>query len=155
MEDLKWLMERRLLSVERQPYHWIFNFDGNASLVLHGLWRHIADGQIRRTSEDDGHQFGLPEPVDAAAELNQSLSGLDVRSIALRDGTLDISISFANGHVLESVSTSSGYEAWEAFDGIRQFIGVGGGRIDVYSCSLRTTKQVVWADPYSAKPTDE
>jgi hypothetical protein len=131
MGSLAWLAQRRLQSVLHREYDWVFGFDGNAALVVNCLWRLLEDGRIRFTSEDEGQQFGLPAPVDAAAELNQRLANASLLSVVLRENTLDLELRFDTGHVLQVIPDSSGYEAWIAHDRDKQFIAVGGGELAI------------------------
>lgn len=96
------------------------------------LWRLIESGRIRRTSEDDGHQFGLPAPVDAAAEVNGYLVGAFVERVELRKGVLDLEFQFSTGHTLQVIPSSSGYEAWNLSMGNKQYIAVGGGELVIF-----------------------
>ncbi len=59
------------------------------------LWRLVEAGRIRFTSEDDGQQFGLPAPVDAASEVNGRLVGAAVEAVQLRKGLLDLELDSA------------------------------------------------------------
>jgi hypothetical protein len=132
MNSLDWLTDRRLLSVIRQEHQWVFEFECNSGVTVECLWRLLEDGRIRVTSEDDGQQFGLPAPVVAADEVSRRIVGSSVVSVALRDGTLDLELRFQTSHVLQIVPTSSGYEAWNAGNGERQYIAVGGGELAIF-----------------------
>ncbi len=96
------------------------------------LWRLVEAGRIRFTSEDDGQQFGLPAPVDAASEVNGRLVGAAVEAVQLRKGLLDLELRFSTGHSLQVIPDSSGYEAWQVSRGNRQFIAGGGGELAVF-----------------------
>jgi hypothetical protein len=132
MNSLDWLNGRRLLSVIRQEYQWVFEFEGNSRVTVECLWRLLEGGRIRVTSEDEGQQFGLPAPVVAADEVRRRIVGSSVASVALRDGTLDLELRFQTSHVLQVLPTSSGYEAWNAGDGDRMYIAVGGGELAIF-----------------------
>lgn len=132
MDDLSWLAKHRFQEIIRFECNWTFVFDGGVELRADCLWRLIENGRIRVTSQDDGHQFGRPTPVDAVLELNQRLAGAAVNSVALHEGTLDLEIQFGTGHAIQLIPDSSGYEAWEAHDQSRQFIAVGGGDLAVF-----------------------
>jgi hypothetical protein len=95
------------------------------------LWRLVESGRIRVTSDDDGQQFGLSEPVDAAAEVNVRLTSAIVEEVGLRQGLLDLVLRFGNGHLLEIIPTSSGYEAWDVRCGSRRFVAIGGGGLTI------------------------
>ncbi len=131
MESLAWLAQHHLKSVLHREHDWVFAFDGEASLVVSCLWRLIEKGRIRFTSEDDGQQFGLRTPVDAAAELNGRIANATVEAVVLREHTLDLELRFGTGHVVQVIPDSSGYEAWIARDRDKQFIAVGGGELAI------------------------
>src|SRR5688572_29166505 len=133
MDSLAWLAQRRLQSVlHRNVADWVFAFDDEATLVVSCLWRLIENSRIRFTSEDEGQQFGLPAPVDAAAELNRRVANATVEAVVLREHTLDLELRFDTGHVLQVIPNSSGYESWIAHDRDKQFIAVGGGELAVF-----------------------
>jgi len=132
MNELAWLVGHRFQSIARREYDWVVAFDKNASLVVACLWRLVESGRIRFTSEDDGHQFGLPAPVDAAAEINGRLGGAAVDAVELRQGLLDLEVRFSTGHSLQIIPDSAGYEAWIVCSGSRQFIAVGGGELAIF-----------------------
>ena len=94
-----------------------------------GWWNPVAFNST--SDDDDGQQFGLSEPVNAAAEVNVRLAGAAVEEVDLRQGLLDLVLRFSSGHLLEIIPTSSGYEAWNVMFGSRQFIAVGGGELGV------------------------
>ncbi len=129
MDSLAWLAHCRLQSVLHRDYDWVFSFDDEAFLVVWCLWRFIEEGRVRFTSEDDGHQFGLPKPVDAAAELSRRIANAMVETVVLRDNTLDLELRFDTGHILQIIPDSSGYESWIAYDHDKEFIAVGGGEL--------------------------
>ena len=130
--DIEWLIGRRLQSFDRREYDWSAGFDQNAWLVVGCLWRLIEAGRVRFTSQDEGQRFGLPAPVDAAAEVARRVVGAIVEAVDLRNGTLDIEIRFDSGHALQLIPDSSGYEAWHLSDGAREFIAVGGGDLAIF-----------------------
>lgn len=132
MNSLAWLTQRRLQSVLRRDGDWVFSFDNGAALVVSCLWRFLEDGRIRLTSADEGQQFGLPAPVDAAAELNRRVANAAVEGVVLLANTLDLELRFDTGHVLQFIPDSAGYEAWIANDREQQFIAVGGGELAIF-----------------------
>ena len=132
MNELAWLVGHRFQSLARREYDWVVALDKEASVVVACLWRLVESGRIRFTSEDDGHQFGLPAPVDAVAEVNRRLAGAAVEAVELREGLLDLELRFSTGHSLQVIPDSSGYEAWQVSSGDRQIIAVGGGELAVF-----------------------
>jgi hypothetical protein len=76
--------------------------------------------------------------VDAAAEVNRRLAHASVESIELRKGILDLELRFSTGHVFQIIPDSSGYEAWNLFNGNRQFIAVGGGELAIFGTDTKS-----------------
>jgi hypothetical protein len=132
MSELAWLVGHQFQSLTRREYDWVIAFDRDASVAVACLWRLVEFGRIRFTSEDNGQQFGLPAPVDAAAEVNHRLAGAAVEAVELRAGLLDLELRFSTGHSLQILPDSSGYEAWNACGGNKQFIAVGGGELAIF-----------------------
>jgi hypothetical protein len=132
INQLAWLVGHHFRSLARRQLDWVASFDDDASLIIACLWRLVEFGRIRFTSEDDGHQFGLPARVDAAAEVNARLAGATVLAVELRQGLLDLEFRFSTGHALQIIPDSSGYEAWNLSSVNRQFIAVGGGELAIF-----------------------
>lgn len=112
---MSWLAPRTFLALVRDGHEWRFRFDGDIEIVVESLWRLLKDDRLTWMSEDDGHQFGLPAPVNAAAEVNTALAGRTLERADLREGTSDLTLRFSGGDVLEFVTDSAGYEAWRAY----------------------------------------
>jgi hypothetical protein len=90
MNELAWLVGHRFQLFTRREYDWVVAFDNDASIVVTCLWRLVESDRVRITSEDDGQKAGLPEPVEAAVEVNRRLTGAAVEAIELRSGLLDL-----------------------------------------------------------------
>jgi uncharacterized protein DUF6188 len=129
MNQLGWLVGRRFQSLSRREYDWVAVFDQDAKIVIECLWRLVRSDRIQVTSEDHGQQFGLPAPLDAAAEVNARIAEAAVEAVEVRQGLLDLTLHFSTGHTLQIVPNSSGYEAWNVSNGNKQFIAVGGGEL--------------------------
>ncbi|HBI47043.1 MAG TPA: hypothetical protein DDY78_29940 [Planctomycetales bacterium] len=132
MNELSWLVGHSCQSLTRREFDWVLVFDKRVSLVIECLWRLVENGRIRFTSQDDGHQFGFPAPVDAAMEVNRRLARASVEAVDLRDGLLDLELRFSTGHILQIIPDSSGYEAWNLLNETSQFIAVGGGELTIF-----------------------
>jgi len=133
LDQLDWLLQHRFASARRREHDWVFGFDGQANLVVECLWRLIEGNRIRLTSLDDGQQFGLPVPADATETITSRLVGAAIVSLTLREGTLDLHLTFDTGHTLEIIPDSSGYEAWNLSGPDQQYIAVGGGDLAVFT----------------------
>jgi hypothetical protein len=99
-------------AVNRMEHSWAFSF-GSAGLTTGFPWRVVSGGRLTLASGDDGHPFGLPQPVDAEAEAARALVGRRVVSVAVDPETADLRITFGGGARLELLSGSTGYEAWQ------------------------------------------
>jgi len=111
--DLSLLVGHRLDDVVKHDYSWEFVFSDRICLQVGCLWRLVVSSRLVITSEDHGHQFGLPAPVDCLGELRQQIIGAVVEDVQVRGGTVDITLGFGSGRVLEVISTSAGYESWQ------------------------------------------
>jgi len=99
--------------VEKLPAdYWVFHFGNRVALNTQSQWRLLSRDAILLTSEDDGQQYGLPEPVDAVARIRELLEGRVVSKVEVDKASADFTISFDNETALQIVNLSSGYEAW-------------------------------------------
>jgi hypothetical protein len=132
--DLSWLTGRALVAAESLGRGtWRFAFGDGTEVRAECPWRVVQGGGIVLSSEDHGLRYGLPQPIDAAAECGALLGGAIVRSAEARDETRDIIIAFASGTRLEVVPLSSGYEGWQVVgpDGSLT-VAQGGGNLSVW-----------------------
>ena len=132
MSELAWLVGHQFQSLTRREFEWLLVFDKDVNVVVACLWRLVEAGRIRFTSQDDGQQFGLPAPVDAAAEVNRRLALAYIETVELRKGSLDLELRFSTGHVLQIIPDSSGYEAWNLCSEKKHFVAIGGGEMAIY-----------------------
>jgi uncharacterized protein DUF6188 len=118
-----------LKSLEKKDYSWFFHFGEGITVGTESEWRFIADGHILVTSSDHGHQFGLPSPVDAIAEVISRTAAQIVRAASIGEATGDLHIDFAAGLQLQFLQMSSGYESWRLSGPGLSVICGGGGRL--------------------------
>jgi hypothetical protein len=85
-------------------------------------WRLIKNNRQLLSSFDHQQQYGLPEPIDAKAELQNELRDLSVSEARLDQETGDLSFQFGD-HCNLQVLNFTGYEIWEITfpDGSREF----------------------------------
>jgi len=114
-----------LKAVARTGNSWEFRF-GAATLTTDSSWRVVSAGRLSLASDDDGHQFGLPQPVDAEAAATAALAGQPIMSVAVDPETADLRISFGDGVRLEVLSGSAGYEAWQLSTSDACIVAAGG-----------------------------
>lgn len=125
----KSMIGQRLESVKRLDYDWDLRFDAGSSLMFQSMWRLVSDDAIEVTSEDDGQNFGLKTPIDAAAQLKAKVGDKLVSDVRIDRVTSDLTLHFGQHLRLEVVSTSSGYEAWSLHSKGVQIIGRNGDTV--------------------------
>lgn len=131
--DLSWMIGRTISEVSfEEPVHWTFSFREKGYIGVECPWRILSQGRTTLSSDDHRQQYGLPAPIDAAAEATKLLSALVVDAAQLRVGTSDISIDFSGNLRLEIIPISSGYEGWQMMDPFgTEFFAGGGGHISI------------------------
>jgi hypothetical protein len=123
------LVTKQLLSVEKKDYSWFFGFSGSVSISTESPWRLTNEDRIGVTSEDDGHQFGLSERVDAASRVLSVMVGRTVEAASIDPSSGDLTISFDGRTRLQLLQMSSGYESWRLSAPGYEIICTGGGEI--------------------------
>jgi hypothetical protein len=105
----------RQVKVLHREYDWVLDFGDGFTICVEGMWRLRSRQGVLLTDRDHHHQFGLPEPLDAAARANALLANGSVISFDLDPATADLRIGMSNDIVIEVLTTSSGYESWQAY----------------------------------------
>lgn len=123
------LIGARLESVERLDHDWDLRFGDGSSLMFQSLWRLVSEAAIEVTSEDDGQQFGLKTPVNAAEQLKAKIGEKRISDVRIDDATSDLTFHFGQSLRLEVISTSFGYEAWSLHAKEVQIIGRNGDTV--------------------------
>ncbi len=129
LRELEALLIGRTLTAHETEGQWNLVSDGEACIHV-SSWRLVGDNNIVVTSEDHGHRFGLPKPIDAVEKLNTALAGAPVAKVEVGSRTGDLIILFAGGVRLESLTLSAGYESWSVGrkeDFATLFVGANGG----------------------------
>lgn len=129
--DLSWMIGRSFSDVSfLEPALWRFSLGSQESIDAECLWRLVGGRRIVRTSNDQGQQFGLAAPIDAAAEACQILAHVTVVGVELFNATADIHITLSGRQRLEIIPDSSGFEGWTVRGpGSICFVAQGGGQI--------------------------
>lgn len=123
---LEWLVGRWIAGVENEGHTWIFVLDDGSKIATESVWRVIATKGIVVTSEDHGHQFGLPTPVDAVERVKGAAGDHRVVRFEVREGTGDLTIRFGNEVAIEFLNLSCGYEGWRTEHGGEEVVCLGG-----------------------------
>jgi hypothetical protein len=132
--DLSWMVGRTITDVSfMEPVHWTFSFGEKGYIGVQCPWRILKQGRTTLSSDDHRQQYGLPAPIDAAAEATKLLSAVVIDAAQLRVGTSDIFIDFSGNLRLEIIPISSGYEGWQIMDPFgTEFFAQGGGQISTW-----------------------
>jgi len=125
--DCELLIGHSLQSLAKRDFSWFFVFGDSLSIVTESPWRFITAAGIFVTSEDHGHPFGLPAPVDAAAKVLSETAGQTILSAIIDPLIGDFAIHFSNHLLLQFLQLSCGYEAWRLYSAGAETICMGGG----------------------------
>jgi hypothetical protein len=125
IDPLETQLLRKSLRVTRRENDWVFDFGNDAQLHVAALWRFRSKTQILLTDLDDGQLFGLPAPVDAEARANEIVEAATTVSFDFDEATADLRVGLSNGVLLEIITSSGGYESWQAYAG-GELLAVGG-----------------------------
>jgi hypothetical protein len=124
------LVGQRLQAIERFEFdEWIIRFSGGSTVQTGSAWRLIDRERVEVTSEDHGHPFGLPEPVDATVRVMASTRGREVTAVSIGARTGDLLIDFGKDVQVQLLQMSCGYEAWRLSGGGTELVCGGGGEI--------------------------
>jgi hypothetical protein len=124
---MTWLIGCTLKNVRKIESSWSFVLDDGSSISTESPWRLVMAKEIVVTSEDDGHPFGLPIPVNAPDRVTNTVGQSPIHRFELREGTSDLVLWFANGATIEFLNLSCGYEAWHTIHSQQEVICMGGG----------------------------
>ena len=98
--NLDWLLNQRLSQVEKKDFTWFFSFENGGSVSIDSAWRLITNDGLIATSEDHGHPFGLPEPVDAGKRVMAAVQNKRVLNYSCTERVSDLIIHFENERMI-------------------------------------------------------
>jgi hypothetical protein len=127
--DITWLVGRTIKKVEKIDYSWFFVLDDGSSIGTESPWRLITAQGIAVTSDDDGHPFGLPAPMNAVDRVTNTVGHNPIDRFELREGTNDLVLHFIGNAAIEFLNLSCGYDGWRTVHGQQQIVCLGGGRL--------------------------
>jgi len=128
--DFSWMVGRAVTSVTfDEPVSWTFCFGDKGHIIVQCPWRILENGRMVCSIEDHRQPYGLPAPIDAAAEATELLSAAKIVRAQLREGTLDILVEFSGHLRLEIIPMSRGYESWQLTDPFGTEFFAGGGQL--------------------------
>lgn len=133
--EFKLALIGRECSIKRDTSGWRADFDDQTYLSLRVPWRIVTGGRVAFGHKDDGHWFGLAEPVDGEKQCALLIGGRVVRLVEIDEGTGDLRITFDNDARIDAFHLSGGYEGWAAGYAARgerwSIIALGGGELAV------------------------
>ncbi|MBB3034794.1 hypothetical protein [Alteriqipengyuania lutimaris] len=112
------------IKVRKLESQWSFEIGSTIRIDGWMLWRLVGESCIEVCSEDHGHSFGLPDPVDAEEKFSDLAGGSKIKRVELMKPTGDLTFHLSNGMWLELIVTSSGYENWVISEG-GEFLAAG------------------------------
>lgn len=130
--DITWLIGRQFVQIEKLDWTWLLRLDDGTTVATESTWRLATSQGVTVTSEDDGQQFGLPAPFDAAGAVQKELAGQRVSAFGIDKTTGDLTIEFGS-KLLQFLCLSSGYESWRLAHGKQDLICTGGGKIEEFT----------------------
>jgi len=111
--DVSWMVGRTAKVTTENGHRWFVELGDSSRISVECPWRLLLKGKLRLSSEDHNQKYGLPAPIDAAAEANKLLNGSSIANAEIRHGTSDLLLNFEGELRLEIVTVFSGYEAWQ------------------------------------------
>lgn len=127
--ELKWIIGQRIKEMGKQDYTWFFDFDGGGSITTETTWRLVTAEGIKATSEDHGHKFGLPTPLDVIDVTKKAIGQETIKQYNVDPKTGDLLLYFDSNCELQFLNLSSGYESWHIVHGTQEIICMGGGKL--------------------------
>jgi hypothetical protein len=110
----------------------VVKLSGGYRIQIECIWCLLSNGDLVLTSTDNGQYFGHKNPIDAISELSKHLVGRPLGTVDVVPGTADLILGFSQ-YILQAISNSSGYEAWQV-EGPQNIVAVGqgGGNVAVW-----------------------
>jgi hypothetical protein len=95
-ESFDWMVGKSIKeALFAEPGSWWFNFSGGGQCSIHGgIWRLTDAETMIVSSQDHGHQFGLPAPFDVSSIFMARINNALVKSVEIRTGAPDLLIRF-------------------------------------------------------------
>src|SRR5262245_53342123 len=112
-ESWTWLIGATVVAIEHDEHTWRFLFsNGGQCQADGGTWTLAGPSGLVAASDDHGHKFGLPAPVDCIGEAMAALRGHQVVDAVVSHGRPDLVIRFDSQLRLDVLALSRGYECW-------------------------------------------
>ena len=125
---------------------WYFYFADQIHASSSGFWRLLKTNKIVLVSLDNGHQFGLPQPIDLVEKVTKQLSDKTLTEIIVDKDTADLTLIISDDIKIQIFIASSGYETYEFSLQDKRYIGLGSGSLGIVGATsnpqIFTTRQL-------------
>lgn len=130
-EDLIFKTNSSFNSVDydKDSDRWQFYFADKIHVASSGFWRLLESNRIVFVSLDQGHRFGLLQPLDLLENVTQLLTGKKLTEIKVDKDTADLTLTIADDIKIQILIVSMGYETYDFSIDEKKFIGLGSGKI--------------------------
>jgi hypothetical protein len=99
------------------PPDWSVELSNGGSVQVEtGFWRLSWPGGIVVCSQDHGHKFGLPAPVNVIEDAIAAIGNARIINAFVREGAPDLVLEFDNQLLLDVLVGSVGYECWHMYE---------------------------------------
>lgn len=123
------------INYDKNGESWNFLFEDKIWFASSGFWRLLVNKKIVSVSLDNGHRFGLPQPLDLIQEVSNILEGKRVRKVIVDNDTADLTLLITDDIKIGIFISSSGYETYEFSIENKRYIGLGAGEIAIINNS--------------------
>ena len=120
------------ITFDKDADSWSLSFADNIYVIASGFWRLLERNNIVFVSFDNGHQFGLPKPLDLVDEVNKVLTGMSLTRIEVDKDTADLTLTLTSEFKLQIFIASSGYETYDFSINNKRYMGLGSGEIAIF-----------------------
>jgi len=121
------------VTFDKSADSWYIVFADKIAFNVSVFWRLLSDKQIQLVSLDNGHQFGLPKPVDISQLLTEALTGKTLLEIKVKQNSGDLVLTLTDNFEFEIFISSTGYETYNFTLDKKNYIGMGSGEIAVFN----------------------
>ena len=134
------------VTYDKDADSWHFYFADRIYVSSSGFWRLLNANRIVFVSLDNGHQFGLPQPLDLVENITKQLTGKKLTEIRVDKDTADLTLTISDDIKIQIFIASSGYETYDFSIEDKRYIGLGSGDIGIVEATgnpqIFTTRQL-------------
>jgi hypothetical protein len=119
------------VTYDKDADSWHFYFADKIYTSSCGFWRLLESNRIVFISLDNGHQFGLPKPLDLVEKITKLLTGKKLTEIKVHKDIADLTLTISGDIKIQIFIASSGYETYDFSFENKRYIGLGSGDIGI------------------------